>query len=42
MDLRGDPTRLHAATGWEPRIPLRQTMADAIDWWEREQARTAA
>jgi GDP-4-dehydro-6-deoxy-D-mannose reductase len=39
MDLRGDPTRLRTATGWEPEIPLRQTMADAIDWWERELAR---
>ena len=31
MDLRGDPTRLRAATGWEPEIPFRQTMADTID-----------
>jgi GDP-4-dehydro-6-deoxy-D-mannose reductase len=36
MDLRGDHARLTAATGWEPVIPLRQTMADTIDWWERE------
>lgn len=42
MDLRGDPARLRALTGWEPKIPLRQTMADTIEWWEREQARTAA
>jgi GDP-4-dehydro-6-deoxy-D-mannose reductase len=35
MDLRGDPARLTAATGWRPRIPLRQTMADTIAWWER-------
>ena len=34
MDLRGDPTRLTAATGWRPRIPLRQTMLDTISWWE--------
>jgi GDP-4-dehydro-6-deoxy-D-mannose reductase len=38
MDLRGDPARLSADTGWEPRIPLRQTMADAIDWWEDQLA----
>jgi GDP-4-dehydro-6-deoxy-D-mannose reductase len=37
MDLRGDPTRLRALTGWEPKIPLRQTMADTIAWWEHEQ-----
>lgn len=36
MDLRGDPTRLTAATGWRPTIPLRQTMLDTIAWWERE------
>ena len=40
MDLRGDPAALRAVTGWEPRIPLRQTMADTIEWWEREQDRT--
>jgi len=39
MDLRGDHSRLTAATGWEPQIPLRQTMADAIAWWEGELAR---
>jgi GDP-4-dehydro-6-deoxy-D-mannose reductase len=38
MDLRGDPTRLRDATGWEPTIPLRQTMSDTIEWWERELA----
>jgi GDP-4-dehydro-6-deoxy-D-mannose reductase len=42
MDLRGDAGRLHALTGWEPKIPLRQTMADAIEWWEREDTRSAA
>lgn len=36
MDLCGDHSRLTAATGWEPEIPLRQTMADTIAWWERE------
>jgi GDP-4-dehydro-6-deoxy-D-mannose reductase len=36
MDLRGSHERLTEATGWEPKIPLRQTMADTIAWWERE------
>jgi GDP-4-dehydro-6-deoxy-D-mannose reductase len=39
MDLRGDPARLRALTGWEPNIPLRQTMGDTIEWWGRQQAR---
>jgi GDP-4-dehydro-6-deoxy-D-mannose reductase len=38
MDLRGDPTRLTAATGWRPRIPLRQTMLDTVAWWDRHLA----
>jgi GDP-4-dehydro-6-deoxy-D-mannose reductase len=41
MDLRGDFGRLRAATGWEPSIPLRQTIADMIEWWERELTATA-
>ncbi len=41
MDLRGDHSRLSAATGWEPEIPLRQTMEDTIGWWERELGRSA-
>jgi GDP-4-dehydro-6-deoxy-D-mannose reductase len=42
MDLRGDPTRLTAATGWRPRIPLRQTMLDTITWWEQHPAPSPA
>jgi GDP-4-dehydro-6-deoxy-D-mannose reductase len=34
----GDPSRLRAATGWEPRIPLERTLADLLDDWR---ARTA-
>ena len=36
MDLRGDHQRLTAATGWQPEISFRQTMADTIGWWEHE------
>jgi GDP-4-dehydro-6-deoxy-D-mannose reductase len=42
MDLRGDPTRLRELTGWVPEISLRQTMADTIEWWARDQERTTA
>ncbi|MGI8712067.1 MAG: GDP-mannose 4,6-dehydratase, partial [Solirubrobacteraceae bacterium] len=38
MDLRGDHSRLTADTGWEPRIPFRQTIADTVAWWEAELA----
>ena len=33
--LRGDPTRLHEATGWEPTISLDQTLADVLDDWRK-------
>jgi GDP-4-dehydro-6-deoxy-D-mannose reductase len=36
MELRGSYERLHAACGWAPEIPFKQTMADTIVWWEAE------
>lgn len=36
----GDPSRLRAATGWEPRIPLERTLADLLEDW-RERTATA-
>ena len=33
--LVGDPSRLRAATGWEPRIPLERTLSDLLDDWRR-------
>jgi len=33
--LRGDPRRLHEATGWEPTISLDQTLADVLDDWRK-------
>ena len=32
-DLRGDPGRLHAATGWRPEIDLDRTLADVLADW---------
>jgi GDP-4-dehydro-6-deoxy-D-mannose reductase len=31
--LRGDPTKLHKATGWQPEIPISQTLADLLAEW---------
>ena len=42
MDLRGDNRRLQEATGWQPEIPLRQTMLDTIEYWERAVSREAS
>ena len=33
----GDASRLRAATGWEPMVPLRQTLEDLLRYW-RERA----
>jgi GDP-4-dehydro-6-deoxy-D-mannose reductase len=29
--LRGDASALAAATGWQPQIPIEQTLADLLD-----------
>ena len=37
--LRGSYQRLHEATGWEPEIPISQTLTDLLEDWR---ARIAA
>jgi GDP-4-dehydro-6-deoxy-D-mannose reductase len=32
--LRGDPSHLTENTGWTPEIPLEQTLADVLAYWE--------
>jgi GDP-4-dehydro-6-deoxy-D-mannose reductase len=32
-EVRGSAEKLHAATGWTPKIPLSQTVADALAQW---------
>ena len=38
-EIRGSAARLRTRTGWRPRIPLEQTVADALDEWRRGLAR---
>jgi GDP-4-dehydro-6-deoxy-D-mannose reductase len=38
----GDPARLRAATGWEPRIPFEETLADLLADWRVRVAGGAA
>jgi GDP-4-dehydro-6-deoxy-D-mannose reductase len=33
MEVRGSAEKLRRATGWEPEIPLAQTLTDAVAWW---------
>jgi GDP-4-dehydro-6-deoxy-D-mannose reductase len=44
MEIRGSYAALRAATGWEPAIPLADTLRDTLTWWRDgpEPARTAA
>ncbi len=42
MELRGAHERITATTGWNPRIPLTQTMADTLEWWKRELRATSS
>ena len=32
-EVRGDPSKLHGATGWRPEVPLEQTLDDLLDYW---------
>ncbi len=35
--LKGDNSRMRELTGWEPVIPMEETLRDVLDWWrERE------
>ena len=35
-EVRGSYERLRTATGWEPEIPLEQTLAETVAWWREE------
>jgi GDP-4-dehydro-6-deoxy-D-mannose reductase len=41
--LVGDPRRLREATGWEPRVPLKESLRDLLhDWRQRTASQSAA
>jgi nucleoside-diphosphate-sugar epimerase len=41
--LIGNPARLRAATGWEPRVSFDQSLADLLEYWrERVTGETPA
>ncbi|MCU0702505.1 MAG: GDP-mannose 4,6-dehydratase [Fimbriiglobus sp.] len=35
---RADTSKLRAATGWQPLIPLEQSLRDVLDWWRSSPA----
>ena len=41
LELRGDPSRLHAATGWTPEIALDDTLAAVLEYWQGPTAEAA-
>jgi GDP-4-dehydro-6-deoxy-D-mannose reductase len=34
--VRGDPSKLHAATGWQPELDLDTTLRDVLDQWRQK------
>ena len=34
--LLGDYSKFHSDTGWEPTIPLQQTLKDTLDYWRQK------
>jgi len=38
MHMQADISRLRAATGWAPRIPIEQGLAGTVDWYRQHRA----
>jgi len=34
--VQGDASRIRAELGWEPKIPVEQTLSDTLEWWRSE------
>ncbi len=37
-DLRGDPGKIHSHTGWSAKLPIAETLASLLDYWDKEDA----
>ena len=37
-EVRGDPSKLRAATGWRPEVRMEQTLDDILDYWRCQTA----
>jgi GDP-4-dehydro-6-deoxy-D-mannose reductase len=42
MEISGSYERLRRATGWQPKLPLEQTVRDTLDWWRTKLAAEVA
>jgi GDP-4-dehydro-6-deoxy-D-mannose reductase len=40
--IAGNPARIEMETGWAPRIPIQQTLADLLEYWRKKTRDTAA
>jgi len=40
--MYGSINKLTSHTGWSPQIPLKQTLADVLDYWRRQLRAEAA
>lgn len=41
LEVRAATDRLHAATGWTPRVPLQQTLLDTLAYWRTRDGQQA-
>jgi GDP-4-dehydro-6-deoxy-D-mannose reductase len=37
-ELRGDPGKMHAHTGWSAKRPIEETLRSLLDYWDKEDA----
>jgi GDP-4-dehydro-6-deoxy-D-mannose reductase len=42
MEISGSYDKLKRAAGWEPKLPLEQTVRDTLDWWRDKLAAEVA